>query len=600
MAVGTLTIDLIAKTARLESDMGKAVRIMQKRSDAMAKTARNAARLIGAAFAGIGFTSLVSDALKAGDQIQKLSIRLGASTEALSQYRHVAELTGVSFRTFTTGLQRSTRRISEAAKGQGEAVDALNELGLSAEKLNQLSPERQFELIADAMGKVESQSDKVRLAMKLFDTEGVALLQTMEGGSAALLKMREEADRLGLTLDREAVDGMAAANDAMTRMKASTTALANTLAVALGPTIASVAGWFREQVPAAVEVSVKAFQAFRHFILEIGQKVHEFLSTVALGAAAIADFVGADNVAKSLANTSKMYAQFSTDIEEIQHNFALASGESEKFEVNLGKQVATLNDVSGSTERAVKTTRELVKVDKEHNALLQERQGLIESLRTPQEEYNDKIERLFMLEREVGISMETKSRAIQQYARDLADATGANDNLIKQDEEVTKKASDAARDLGLTFSSAFEDAIINGEKFSDVLSGIEDDILRILARTLVTKPLANSLTGALSGAGGGGGGFGGMLSGIFGGLFGGGKAAGGPVAAGVPYMVGEQGPEMFVPRTPGQIVPNGRSAGGNTINVTVNAAGGGSGGLSPSQIAVRTGSAVDRAMRRHT
>jgi hypothetical protein len=45
--------------------------------------------------------------------------------------------------------------------------------------------------------------------------------------------------------------------------------------------------------------------------------------------------------------------------------------------------------------------------------------------------------------------------------------------------------------------------------------------------------------------------------------FGGGKAKGGPVKAGVNYIVGEEGPEMFRTGTPGTITPNG--AGGTTI-----------------------------------
>lgn len=56
-------------------------------------------------------------------------------------------------------------------------------------------------------------------------------------------------------------------------------------------------------------------------------------------------------------------------------------------------------------------------------------------------------------------------------------------------------------------------------------------------------------------------------------LFGGGKAMGGPVNAGTTYMVGERGPELFVPNTSGTIVPNNRLGGqGTIINLTVNGA----------------------------
>lgn len=45
-----------------------------------------------------------------------------------------------------------------------------------------------------------------------------------------------------------------------------------------------------------------------------------------------------------------------------------------------------------------------------------------------------------------------------------------------------------------------------------------------------------------------------------------GRASGGPVSAGVPYMVGERGPEMFVPGQSGSIVNN---YGGNTSNINI-------------------------------
>jgi phage-related protein len=56
-------------------------------------------------------------------------------------------------------------------------------------------------------------------------------------------------------------------------------------------------------------------------------------------------------------------------------------------------------------------------------------------------------------------------------------------------------------------------------------------------------------------------------------IFGGGRANGGPVSRGTSYVVGERGPELFVPNTSGKIIPNGGSSGGgSTINLTVNGA----------------------------
>jgi hypothetical protein len=72
-------------------------------------------------------------------------------------------------------------------------------------------------------------------------------------------------------------------------------------------------------------------------------------------------------------------------------------------------------------------------------------------------------------------------------------------------------------------------------------------------------------------------GFGARIGGAIGGAvgalgFGGGRALGGPVSGGTAYMVGERGPELFVPKGSGTIIPNGMSGGGATINLTVNGA----------------------------
>jgi hypothetical protein len=203
---------------------------------------------VGAAITGFvgvgGFAIMAKNAMDTADRIHKLNIRLGASVEALSQYRHVAELSGVTFETFTMGLQRMTRRVAEAANGSGEAKAALEELGVSAVELSTLKPEQQFEILADALKGVENQSDKVRLAMKLFDSEGVSLLQMMEGGAEGLRTMRDEADALGMTMDSAMVTKMAEANDAITKVTARINALIEKMTIYLAPVILDIADNF--------------------------------------------------------------------------------------------------------------------------------------------------------------------------------------------------------------------------------------------------------------------------------------------------------------------------------------------------------------------
>lgn len=134
--------------------------------------------------------------------------------------------------------------------------------------------------------------------------------------------------------------------------------------------------------------------------------------------------------------------------------------------------------------------------------------------------------------------------------------TAAGVRKVREEAEPLK---DVARDLGFTFSSAFESAIIEGEKLRVVLHGLLQDIARIILRKTVTEPLAQGITNAIA-VGLGSFGFGGGPE-----QLGGPRAAGGPVAPGFTYLVGEDGPELFVPRTSGSIVPNDRFGGDGTI-----------------------------------
>lgn len=200
---------------------------------------------LGAAIAGAAglgaFGVMAKGAMTVGDRIHKLNLRIGASTEALSQYRHVANMSGVSFEEFTKGLEKMSRNVSEAAGGTGIAVDALEELGLSAESLREMKPEAQFETLADAIAAVENPTDKTRLAMDIFGKSGGALIQIMAGGSEGIQAMRKEADALGMTMSGKTATGIATANDSIQKVVSRITSMVELLMGELSPTLSDIA-----------------------------------------------------------------------------------------------------------------------------------------------------------------------------------------------------------------------------------------------------------------------------------------------------------------------------------------------------------------------
>lgn len=167
---------------------------------------------------------------------------------------------------------------------------------------------------------------------------------------------------------------------------------------------------------------------------------------------------------------------------------------------------------------------------------------------------NPRLERLGKLYADGAIPLDVYTEGIKRLG---FETESMFDDLPEQIEET----NDAINELGLTFQSAFEDAIVEGKNLRDVLSGLEQDISRLLTRKLVTEKITGKISGAFDD--------GGIFGDLFGGIFGGGKASGGPVIAGTPYLVGERGPELFVPRSSGAIMPN-NQLGGSTIVVNVN------------------------------
>ncbi len=224
----------------------------------------------GALVAGGGLAALVKSSFDSIDALAKTADKLGVTTEALRGLQIAAGLTGNKQKALNLGLQRMTRRISEAAQGSGVAKKALEELGLSAATLTTKSPDQQFLAIADAMGKVGSQTDRVRLGFKLFDSEGVGLINTLALGRKGLEEVTQEAEALGITLNRVDAAKIEASNDAVALLRDAIGGVANRIAVELAPFIEFAAKRLTEWVKIGVVQNGFVAKAFDRIKRSVG------------------------------------------------------------------------------------------------------------------------------------------------------------------------------------------------------------------------------------------------------------------------------------------------------------------------------------------
>lgn len=176
-----------------------------------------------------GFIYMVKQQIDVTDQMQKTADRLGTTIEYLSTMKYVASLSGIEFNTFTMALQRFTRRTAEAAGGTGESKKALEELGIQLKDNNGnlRSADELLLDVADKLNNVSNGGDKVRIAFKLFDAEGVSMLQMLKNGSEGIKEFQERAREMGLEISTETARDVEAFNDSITTLKGSWEGLAN-------------------------------------------------------------------------------------------------------------------------------------------------------------------------------------------------------------------------------------------------------------------------------------------------------------------------------------------------------------------------------------
>jgi hypothetical protein len=146
---------------------------------------------------------------------------------------------------------------------------------------------------------------------------------------------------------------------------------------------------------------------------------------------------------------------------------------------------------------------------------------------------------------------------------DLKKRTELNNELVLVLQKIAPLLDEQGRlsmEAGNLIAQGFEDAILSGQKLGEVVRSLGRDLVRLVFSQLVTQPLAAGIGGAIKSAFG----------------F---RAMGGPVSSGSPYVVGEKGPELFVPHASGTIVPNnkmggGSGSGGGSVTVNYNIAAG--------------------------
>jgi hypothetical protein len=519
------------------------------------------------------------------DQIGKKADAIGLTTDALQELRVIAEEAGVAQESLDNSLMQFSKRLGEARQGTGAAKNALEELNLTAAELSRMPLDQALQTVADRMTEVESATARSALATQLFGRQGVGMLNMLRLGADGMEAARENARALGIVIDEDLIRNAEAAENQLGLMARVINANLSQALINLAPLLVGAA----EQL-ATITRSINQFygavdeaEQRSRKVNALGQELSQLNAVIAEaeisgGAVLVDEF----NMGQSITNLETARARVAEIVAEIE-SLRQPSGNA----MDLGEIITSPEADLSALQDRVDAEKELARLagmtaeNRERARIASEAEAAVREAIAGQELTAEELAQVDTLRQEYIAAAEAAS-SILNPMKAVGGATKAAGNAAKEAaekyEEMLLKilqTSPALQALGFDteklkstmqlVESSMEDAfmsMIDGTMSAkDAFRSMAASIIRELFRVLVVQRLVGGITTALgfpSAA---------PVPAL---------AAGGPVRAGQPHVVGEHGRELFVPQTAGRVLSVAQAqnavGGGGTVvvNQTIN------------------------------
>ena len=190
----------------------------------------------------------VQDSAEFADEILTLSSQTGLATDTLQEFSYMAELIDVSLDTVTGSLTKLTNNMQAAASGSGAAYDAFQALGVSVtdSEGHLRNSEEVFYEVIDALGQMTNETERDAYSMDIFGRSAQDLNPMIEAGSDAISAFADEAHEMGYVLDNEALESLGGMDDSFQRVQRQMEAVRNQIVTAMAPAITEIADRFQE------------------------------------------------------------------------------------------------------------------------------------------------------------------------------------------------------------------------------------------------------------------------------------------------------------------------------------------------------------------
>lgn len=301
---------------------------------------------------------------------------------------------------------------------------------------------------------------------------------------------------------------------------------------------------------------------------------------------------GADKAAKDKERIDSIIRKTQEKLQVMQQEGDLAK-KLKQLDFDRAAAIREINELEHAStkqrEDAIETTNELFDAQKGEaigEALAKDLQTAIElkeaqdDILRPLEDQKKLLEaKLVGNEKEVRLQLQIRDimESVEGLNKEDVENTVRKIALLEEQAKAAEKLDQVYASIGQSISSGIVDALTAAVEGTKSLADVASQTLRQVANILMQFGVQTALGGIP--------GFDNFFPG---------KALGGPVGAGQPYLVGERGPELFVPGAQGNIVPNNAMGGANVV-VNVDASGSQAQGNEPNAKAL--GSAIGAAVQ---
>jgi uncharacterized membrane-anchored protein YhcB (DUF1043 family) len=463
-------------------------------------------------FAGFSVGAVLKETADYGKEIDRLSTLAGVSIERFQELAFASERVGISTEKLADIFKDVQDKVGDFIQtGGGPLADFFEKIGpqvgVTAEQFAKLGGADALQLYVSSLQKANLTQAELTFYLEAIASDSALLLPLLQNNGEAFNRLAEEARALGVVLDRDAIQQSREFSANLERMSALTVSLGRSISNSLIPSFNALF----ETILAVNKVSKEEGDGFLMTLWKMTELSRLFGSTTQ------------EKVAKAMVELRDT-TQKTTEAMKVQNT-------------GMRANIQTSKDMELVTQQLTERNAEIVAV---YNAT-----------RAPVDKLNDEIAKLNRLYAATAISLDQ----LMTGTMAANDAYEASVNKITYAKTALEEYRDATQDLNKSLENVavsglrnLEDSLLgvmNGtmsvkDAFRSMAVSIINDLIRIQIQRSITGPLSDALGSLFSGG----------QAPVTG------KAIGGAVSAGSPYMVGERGPEMFIPNSSGAIVPN--------------------------------------------